>query len=472
MESEIILFSIKRLFRFGPLFFLLCLLPVRSVAHASPKTVIRSGFFSRDSELMRIAAQYGNDRELLVEKANRYLRRSGYSLSRVLSTRSSNGTLILEMEEGRLRAFPVFGATKISRGILDSYLSFRPGDIFNRNRLRLQLKKLAGTGLFDSITYRIIPSRNTVWVRVTMKKRSYFQIDGNYTTQYGLMPYLGFVHRNLFSSRILMDLNAECGFRERLNYYQFRPRLLAGDYFFHFSYRKGRRFINRDDYSSEEAGISAGRDFSLSPDSRISVAVPVESRFFYDTSGLPDLLFPDGLRTGLILCFTRSDRRNVLEDREETVLRLEASLMLIRDQGGFCRFTSYYRTYRKFTQDTGLLFRNSAGYLIGRKAADQLFLMGGDYQRGYSEGTHTADLKFENTLELDQEIFFGFLKAALFLDVSFFRFAQDQRKALLSYGPGLLMNIGIFRAELYYGAPFTASFLSGNFYFSLSRIIY
>ncbi|MDD5066710.1 MAG: hypothetical protein PHF84_06645 [bacterium] len=449
---------------------LILLVPVNGLF--SQKVVINSDYFSRDKNLIRLIRNNLRKGEQLKGMIDTYLVRKGYVFSRVLSVKQRGNSVFVGIEEGRVNRIIIYGDAGVSRGVLDSYLSLRSGDIFNRNKFRLQIKKLQGLKLFENIYYKIIIPRKTIWIKVMIRKKRYFQVDGNYTTSYGLMPYLGFIDRGLFGSRIYMDLNAETGFWDELKYVKFNPCFNAGNLYLEFYFRKGKTYIKNNDYASEEERFSIGKNFPLSKNSDLIFSVPLEHYFFYRTAKFRDQIFIDGLRFGLTVQFTFNNRRDVIEKREETDLRLKAALLYFnKKKDHYIRLTGDFKTYFRLLEDMGLVFRNSSGTIGNYRPLDTMLLIGGENQRGYVEGTAIADLKFENTVELEYELFFNLIKSFLFLDTSYYR-EKEGTRFLMSYGPGLLFNLMNFNVQVCYGAPFKAGFFTGNIYLSISKMIY
>ena len=170
--------------------------------------IITSDYFSGDTELLQFIKENINNKKDLQNKINKYLYFKGYYFSSVrkIIHAGKEKTLIF-VTEGRIENFRIAGNRKISDKIIKIYLYFKKYDVFNKKKLRLQIKKLYNTGLFDSIKYNIDKSTKSINIEIIEKKRKYFKLSGNYTEQYGFMPYLGFINRHLFNSEGKIEEN-------------------------------------------------------------------------------------------------------------------------------------------------------------------------------------------------------------------------------------------------------------------------
>ncbi len=449
------------------LFFMLFALPLYP-----EKIIITSDYFSGDTELLQFIKENINNKKDLQNKINKYLYFKGYDFSSVrkIIHAGKEKTLIF-VTEGRIENFRIAGNRKISDKIIKIYLYFKKYDVFNKKKLRLQIKKLYNTGLFDSIKYNIDKSTKSINIEIIEKKRKYFKLSGNYTEQYGFMPYLGFINRHLFKSELFMDINTEFGFWDKLNYYRLNANFIYQNIHLDMTHRQGKTFINKYDYSSEEEKINAGINIYSSKNYNIFTFFPLENYYFYNTDNFKSMNIINGIRYGISLLFSYNNKREVLDSREESIFNLQLNTIFFNKTMNYMKLTFNWKLYWYLFYGFGIVYKNSTSLIDPDAPFDQLFLIGGDNQRGYSEGSYITSQKFENSLEIENELIFSYLKLALFFDTSYFK---NDRKYdyIISYGPGMVLNILSFNIQFFYGISTDKKFQEGQFYIKLKKIFY
>jgi len=433
--------------------------------------IIISDYFSQDRELMEYIQNKAENIKTLPRKINKYFWRKGYIFTKVkqIIISKEKDSITIYLDEGRIRLFWIIGAHRVSYQLINTYLAFKEGDIFNLDRLRMQMKKLYKTGLFDTIQYKTIISEKSILIRIVEKRRTYFKISGKYSTLYGIKPCLGFINRNVMHSEIFMDINAEIGFWDRWNYLKLNMNGVYKNYYLNTGYKGGRTFIYENDYSSLEEKIHPGINIYSSRNYNMFLFLLLEHYYFYNTGYFSPIY--NGLRYGLSMVFTFDNKREVLALREESWYNINCSMLFFNNSMNYFKFNFLSQSYLGLFSGFGLVYKNSSAYISGTVPFDQMILLGGIHQRGYREGSYSTDLAFSNGLEIENEVILNRLRLILFEDITIYREANYQYKLILSYGPGLVVNILNFNIETYYGVPLNANITQGLFYVKLKKMI-
>ena len=83
-----------------------------------------------------------------------------------------------------------------------------------------------------------------------------------------------------------------------------------------------------------------------------------------------------------------------------------------------------------------------------------------------------TDLSFGNSLEIENEIILNYLRIIVFVDTSLYKKDKNGYDFIISYGPGLILNIMNFNIQAYYGIATDKKIFEGLFYLKLKKIIY
>lgn len=459
--------------KFILLFFILLTYPL-----FSEKIIITSSYFSNKTDLKEFINNKLSSKTKLKNSINKYLYLKGYVFTKAAKIifNHEQDTIIIHLDEGRIKQIKVTGRYKISDRIINTYCYFQKGDIFNKKIFQLQIKKLYNTKLFDTIKYEINELKRTILVTVIEKKRIYFEINGDYTKQYGVMPYFGIINRSFFKRKIYLTLNTEFGFWERLNYYQINMDLIIRKIYLKLGHRSGKTFILDKDYSSCHEKIHIGRNLYSDRFYKFIIIFPFEQYNFSNIKNFFDETIINGWRYGIAFSFSYNNKRIVLDIREESFFNLYYNTMIFNQNDNYTKIKTDIKLYQKLFYDFGFIYKNSSGYIWGTPPFDNLFILGGINQRGYLEGAFITDFKFENTFEFENKLIFNFLRLGLFIDTSYFK--QDSRyDFIISYGPGIILNLNIlnihnFNIQFFYGVSIKRQFHEGNFYINLKKIIY
>ena|GEM_PF-4133319 len=443
------------------------------------KIIISSSYFKDNPEIKKFARDHRNNTREMEKMINTYLYREGFVFTKVSKIRfdKKNNELTIELDEGMINRIKIVGNRKISDRVINNYCYFNRIKIFNKRIFQLQIKRLFNLNLFDSIDYRINETERSILITIVEKKRKYFELNGNYSGQYGVMPYLGFINRNLFkNSRIFMDINMEFGFWEKLKFYRLNMNLIIKKFYLDLVHRSGKTYIDQKSYSSDLQKINAGRRILAERNWDLFLFIPFENYHFYDTGDFPEENIVNGWRYGLAFILNYNNIKDVLEAREESIFNFSCKSMIYKKKYNYTKFNIDLKWFQGIAGGFGIVYRNSTGYIWGETPLDSLILIGGINQKGYSEGAYTTDMKFENGMEVEYEIFTRILRIAFFMDVSYFNSALTY-KTIISYGPGIILNIDVpkfhsFNIQMFYGIPFNNEFNRGNLYIILKKLFY
>ena len=215
---------------------------------SAEKVIIDSEFFSNNQVFQEYINNNLDNKKDLRNNINKYFTYKGYvftDVDMISFSREPDETLIV-INEGRIKKIKIEGNKKISNRVIKNYLYFKKGDVFNKKRLRLQIKKLLNIGLFESIKYDISIPQKSILITIVEKKRIDLTLSGNYTEKYGIMPYVGVINRRFWKENIYMNINAECGFRDKLNYYKFNMKYIIFGLHLDLFHRKSKTFIKQN----------------------------------------------------------------------------------------------------------------------------------------------------------------------------------------------------------------------------------
>ncbi|MBN1898622.1 MAG: hypothetical protein JW827_07575 [Spirochaetes bacterium] len=410
---------------------------------------------------------FTTNRAELARRIDRYLAYQGYTWTRVNHIIIRDRDALVTLDVNRIRKITIKGELPMSRNLLNVYLKIKEGDILDETVLKLQLKKLYNTGLFDAISYMLYPGQRVVLIKVKRKKRSYLNYSGNISDNFGVEPFVEFVSRDFASPATRFNIGAQMGFWEKLNYYKFLMgfgyRLLSFDY----TYRNGLMFLGEDDYKQEKHIFSVSRSWLLSQYSTWGVRTAAEHHRFYDKQKIDNAIVVQGLRLAVAVFYERSNFRDIILGKKEKSLKIVIQEKNFNSDRFLTRIETRIRTYHSPLPYWGLIYKNRIGYLYSSYIPfDEKFPVGGYTLRGYYEGEKWSSAVFENSIETELELLIHVLFVSAFFDTSVIDW--DSRAALLiSHGFGLSLNTGNFYSSVYFGIPDFQKLEDGQIHFSL-----
>ncbi len=117
--------------------------------------------------------------------------------------------------------------------IVTRELSLKPGDVFNRNTVQEDLRKVFGLGLFEDVNLALNPGTDPrkVVVTVNLKERSTgsFALGGGISSATGLFGTVSLQQQNLGGNNQKLGLDIQVGEKELLFDLNFTDPWLAGD---------------------------------------------------------------------------------------------------------------------------------------------------------------------------------------------------------------------------------------------------
>ncbi len=419
-------------------------------------------------EIIKIAKKEGEP-ESIKSKVNKFLKYNGYIITRVRDIVKYKDTIYIIFDEGRLKDIKIKGNFKISKRLLNVYIRFRPGDIFNEKELKLQLKKLYSTGLFSKINYTLYPDRKILLIKIEEKKKRFFKIGGNISTKYGIMPSVKYIDRDLFGSGTYFTSEIEAGIYKQLMFQKYKVLEKINNYSIILSFRKGIVYFKENDYNEESLKFHLCRKKEIDKYTSFDLKLFIEGHNFYNTEKIKNENIVEGLRYGAGFVYLYSNKRDVIEKIKENIFKATVILKLYQ-KNFLSSFSLFYKKYLSPFLYTGILFRHYTGLLAGKLIPfDEKFPVGGEMQRGLYKGEYWTSMKLENSLEFEYEIYISKLFTSIFCDTSLIK-QENTFIFILSAGLGLRFNLWGFSFSAYYGFPVSGRIYNGQFYFKTSRI--
>ncbi len=189
------------------------------------------------------------DLQAAIKELEKYYKDKGYVLAQVADVRSQpDGTVTLVVAEGAIEDIKVAylndeGKTQTDDGkpvpgntrdfIITRELSFKAGDVFNRNTVQDDLQKVFRLGIFDDVNLSLAPGSDPrqVVVTVNVKERSTGSIaaGAGISSATGLFGTVSFQQQNLGGNNQKLGLDIQVGEKELLFDLNFTDPWLAGD---------------------------------------------------------------------------------------------------------------------------------------------------------------------------------------------------------------------------------------------------
>jgi NTE family protein len=172
-------------------------------------------------------------REALQELIRRY-RRAGYSLAEFKNIRfnEESGTALLDINEGLLARVRFEGAEITRSWVLERDFSLKRGDLFQREKARVAVNNLFGTGLFNAVT--LLPQSSVegweVIVRLMEKKYTVLRLGSHYDMERNGRAFIELANDNLFGTSNDLTLHSQYGDRDQKISLQFNGNRLVKSY--------------------------------------------------------------------------------------------------------------------------------------------------------------------------------------------------------------------------------------------------
>jgi outer membrane protein insertion porin family len=129
----------------------------------------------------------------------------GYVLAHVMDVNvSPEGTLTLQVGEGRIEAIKIEGLEKTHDYVVRRELQFKPGDVFNVNAVNASLKRLFALQFFSDVKAQpepgTTPEQVNVTIVVTEQKTATVSFGVGYSNQTGVQGFIGLKDSNFLGN--------------------------------------------------------------------------------------------------------------------------------------------------------------------------------------------------------------------------------------------------------------------------------
>ena len=213
-------------------------------AQALPQSVINDIF----------SPQYGrilNFRELqeAIKRLNQWYQERGFVLAQVVDSRvAPDGTVTLIIAEGvvenvQVRFLNKEGQAQDAQGrpirgrtrqyIILREMELKPGQVFNRNRIETDLRRIFGLGLFEDVQVSLSPGQDPrrAVVTINVKERSSGSIaaGAGFSSASGLFGSVSYQQQNLGGNNQKLGAEVQLGQREFLFDLRFTDPWIGGD---------------------------------------------------------------------------------------------------------------------------------------------------------------------------------------------------------------------------------------------------
>ena len=382
----------------------------------------------------------------------KYLNYKGYVFTKIQIITEESNKLFIKLDEGRINKIEITGNKKISASLLRIFIRFNENDIFNERSLKLQIKKLMTTNLFDKIIYKFYPDKKILIIKVKERPKRFFEFSGNYNSKLGFIPQIAYCERNIFKTELNLIPSIAAGLYQKINYYRFDFSLNSRKWEFKYFYRNGLNIFGKYNYNEELNNFKIIRNFNIGFNYVFKINFLIENHRFYKTN-IDEKIF-QGLRYSAGFNFLKSNKREVIEDFKEEYCDFLIELKKLRDNNYLGKFNLILKKYYQLLTYWGLVYKMNSGAILFNKEIpfDEKFLIGGEFQRGYAEGEFETKIKFQNSAQLEYEILIDRIYIILFSDYSLIE-SENKYISLISLGLGIRLNFLGYNVELQIGLP-------------------
>lgn len=427
--------------------------------------------------------QYGRilnfrDLQAAIKRLNEWYQQRGFVLAQVVDSRvSPDGTVTLVVAEGVVEDIqvrflnkegeaedaqgrPIRGRTR--RYIILREMELKPGQVFNRDRIQADLRRVFGLGLFEDVQVSLSPGQDPrrAVVTVNVKERSSGSIaaGAGFSSASGLFGSVSYQQQNVGGNNQKLGAEVQLGQRELLFDLRFTDPWIGGDpyrtsYTVNFFRRRsislifdgGEREVELDNGDRPRivrlgGGVTFNRPLArnpfIVPDWQASLGLQYQRVSIRDRDG--DIAPEDELGNDLSFSGEGSDDlvtvqfglvRDVRNDRQRptsgSLFRVGVdqsipiglgSIFLTRLRGSYSyyipvRFTSFARGPQ------ALAFNLQAGTVLFDLPPYEAFSLGGaNSVRGYDEGDVGSGRSYVQATAEYRFPIFNFLGGALFVD--------------------------------------------------------
>ncbi len=420
------------------------------------------------------------------EKIRALYEAKGYTLGRVADAQlSPDGVLTVVINEGRIAAIQVNGNKETKDTVILREITQKPGDLFNIERMRADLRRVSNTNFFEDIGLRLEPTTDgnvVVLVDVKEKQTGSVNLGAGFNTQQGLVGIFSIFKDNLLGTGQKLGLDLQIGWPTIMGRIDWSdPWILPGRTSFGASLYRQRLSPFFTPYLDDRSGLSVTMGKALFGDPvtspwRGSLTLRGERVGLYDPrTGLPS--------PGMTVTGTGADNLVQLTgtmsfDTRDLVMNPHdgwfANLALTPAVGDamFFKATGMANRYVPITKDLTLALGSRFGTVQGGTPIyERFFGAGMDVIRGWPEdGSLQGSNMWMNSAELRFPIYDPVAGVAFF-DLGTF-WSQKPLPGLedfrYGFGLGMRLNTPLGALRIDYGVRSVAPF-AGQFHFNIGQ---
>ncbi len=427
------------------------------------KIIFSNNFFNNDKDLINLVSSLSNENiSYIKNKVDEYFLLKGYTLTYVKKIIKNNKIIYIYLHPGIISKIKISGNYKISKNILRIYIKIRVGDIFNENILKVQLKKLKSTGIFEKVTYKVLKGRyrNILFINIEEKKELYLKFNGSFNMQYGIMPLLSFYKRNIYKKPFNFNLNGEIGFWDKLTFFRYQFNIKYYNYHFLYNHRNGLLYIGENSMNLNDITIKNSLLLYNYKYYFLKLIFLINYLTYKNYEYFIKYKIINGLRNGLILLLNLDNERNIFDNIYLKKFNIKNSLFYLKNK---FYFKSVVKISYPFSITPYLIFRfrNFTGITSSEAPLDMLFYLQKDYQSGYYEGTFISNFECDNNFIFYYHIIYNSFINIFSFNNTFYK-EDNIIKKLNSISEGIILKLFGFKIKLLYSIPFKREFITAG----------
>ncbi|TMI78786.1 MAG: hypothetical protein E6H04_11800 [Bacillati bacterium ANGP1] len=337
----------------------------------------------------------------------------GYVLAHVTDVNvSPEGTLTLQIAEGRIEAILIEGVHKTHEYVVRRELTFKPGDVFNVNAVNASLKKLFQLQYFSDVKAQpgsgTAPDTVVVTIVVTEQKTAMVSFGVGFSNQTGIEGFIGLRDSNFggngqavtieYSNTALFGLSYGISFHEPyflgsrtiMDVQLFNQTTIPTDYTLGLN--------NSFQYDATQVGGILSFTMPLGPINTVNYGIKAVTSTFGNplvgTSPPAGFPFTPGQVNALILGIaqdTRNDPQTPISG-ERITLGGEFALQALGGTFQFKRYDADYSHFFPLGTETTIVGHVHLGYSdVALPLQEQFYLGGQSSLRGFATGRFRGD---------------------------------------------------------------------------------
>lgn len=420
------------------------------------------------------------------EKIRAMYEAKGYTLGRVADAQlKPTGELDVTITEGRIEDVKVAGNRETKDYVVLREITQKPGDLFNIETMRADLRRVANTNFFDDIGLRLEPAEGgkvVVIVDVKEKQTGSVNMGAGFNTQQGLVGIFQVSKDNLLGTGQKAGLDLQVGWPTIMGRVDWSdPWILPGRTSFGVSLYRQRLSPFFTPYLDDRTGLSltVGRALFGDPVTspwRGSIALRGERIGMYDPrTGLPSPgMTVTGTGTDYLAQLTGTlsfDTRDLVMNPHDGWYSTLSLTPAIGD-ATFLKTTGMVNRYFGITKDLTLALGARFGTLLGGTPIYERFFGAGlDVIRGWPEnGTLQGNSMLISSAELRFPIYDPLAGVAFFDLGSFWsqKALPDLEDIRYGFGLGVRLNTPLGALRIDYGIRNLSPF-AGQFHFNIGQ---